>query len=82
MEVIVTVNLPVAFTQGKEGKACYRKTILSNDTVNYQMSRSVDDHPDWIPDYKVWKKMTPQDKLRAYVETFNLGWGVSYTCIE
>lgn len=82
MEVIVTVNLPVAFTQGKEGKACYRKTILSNDTVNYQMSRSVDDRPDWIPDYKVWKKMTPQDKLRAYVETFNLGWGVGYTCIE
>ena len=82
MQIIVTVNLPVTFSLGKEGKACYRKTIVGDDVLRYQMNRSVDDRPAWILDPKTWKKMSPQDKLRAFVETFNLGWGVSYECVE
>lgn len=82
MQVIVTVNLPVAFTKGRAGKSCYRKTVVGDDVLQYQMSRGSDDRPAWIYDPKVWKKMTPNDKLRAFVETFNLGWGVSYECVE
>lgn len=82
MQIIVTVNLPVAFSWGKEGKVCYRKTIVGDDVLRYQMNRSVDDRPAWILDSKTWKKMSPQDKLRAFVETFNLGWGVSYEYVE
>lgn len=82
MQVIITVNLPVAYNSGKEGKACYRKTIVKDNVLQYQMYRPVDDRPAWIFDPKVWKRMNPQDKLRAFVETFNLGWGVSYECVE
>ena len=84
MQVIVTVNLPIAFVPNDEGttRTCCRKTILSDEVLYYQMHRSIDDRPDWVLDPKVWKKMTPEHKLKAFIETFNLGWGVSYEIVE
>lgn len=84
MQVIITVNLPVAFVPGKETepRKCYRKTIVGDDIIRYQTSRGHDDRPAWVPDPKVWRKMNPDEKLRAFVETFNEGWGVSYVCVD
>lgn len=83
MQLIVTVNLPIGFSYGKnEDNVCYRKVIIEDSVVSYQMNRTTEDRPEWIDNPKTWKKMTPEDKLRAYVERFNEGWGVSYECVE
>jgi hypothetical protein len=83
MQVIITVNLPVGFTYGKnEDNKCYRKVIIEDSIISYQVNRSVEDMPSWVNSPKIWRKMTPQEKLKAYAQTFDEGWGVSYECVE
>lgn len=83
MQVIITVNLPIGFNFGKnEDNKCYRKIVIEDSVVSYQMNRSTDDRPEWVENPKVWKKMSPLDKLKAFVDRFDDGWGVSFECVE
>ena len=87
MRVIVTTYLPGVFKGSvksgeRERTICFRKTVIMDLVVSYQMGRDKDDMPSWIHDPKLWRKMTPDDKLKAFIQRFDEGMGVEYSIVD
>lgn len=59
-------------------QSCYKKTVISSEVVK---GWSSDATPSFIP-AKVWKRMTAQQRIEAHVNSFDEGYGVSYSFVE
>lgn len=60
--------------KGKEETFCVRKTNISEEVVNAWIDSKA---PHFCKDF-LWKKMSKAQRLKAYVERFDEGFGVSY----
>lgn len=59
---------------GKEESKCTRKTHISEDVVNEWVKGK---SPFFIKEF-IWKNMSKPQRLKAWVERFDEGFGVSY----
>ena len=59
---------------GKEETKCVRKTNVSEDVVNSWISSKA---PHFVKDF-IWKNMSKTQRLKAWVERFDEGFGVSF----
>ncbi len=59
---------------GKEECKCVRKTNISEDVVNSWISGKA---PFFIKDF-LWRNMSKPQRLKAWVERFDEGFGVSF----
>jgi len=59
---------------GKEQTQCVRKTNISEEVVNGWIGSK---SPFFIKEF-IWKNMSKQQRLKAWVERFDKGFGVSY----
>ncbi len=57
---------------------CYKKTTIPSETLELWSS---DTPPSFIPS-KVWKKLTEEQRIEAYVLSFDEGYGVDYSFVE
>jgi hypothetical protein len=60
--------------KGKEESKCVRKTNISEEVVNAWIGSK---SPFFIKDF-LWKNMSKTQRLRAWVDRFDEGFGVSY----
>ena len=59
---------------GKEEQKCVRKTNISGDVVDNWISGKA---PHFIKEF-LWKNMSKPQRLKAWVERFDEGFGVSF----
>ena len=59
---------------GKEESKCVRKTNISGEVVDNWISSKA---PFFIKDF-IWKNMSKPQRLKAWVERFDEGFGVTY----
>lgn len=59
---------------GKEETQCVRKTNISEEVVNEWIGKKA---PFFIKDF-LWKNMSKTQRLKAWVERFDEGFGVSF----
>jgi hypothetical protein len=69
----IVLSKTISF-KGKEEQPCVRKTNISGDVVNSWISSKA---PFFIKDF-LWKNMSKQQRLKAWVERFDEGFGVNY----
>lgn len=63
-------------------KICFRRTLLEDAVVDYQMKRGIDDMPNWIPNMATWKTLTPEQKFKLFIQQFDEGYGVEFEFIN
>lgn len=59
---------------GKEESKCVRKTNISGEVVNEWIGKK---SPFFVKDF-IWKNMSKSQRLKAWVERFDEGFGVQY----
>ena len=60
--------------KSKEEQKCVRKTNISGEVVDGWISGKA---PNFIKEF-IWKNMSKPQRLKAWVERFNEGYGVNY----
>ena len=59
---------------GREEQKCVRKTNISEEVVNGWTSNKA---PNFVKDF-LWRNMSKPQRLKAWVERFDEGYGVSF----